>query len=263
MRTDKQSALKLRLSGHSYNEIQKYLGVPKSTLSNWFSEMVLGDAARMRINGRVREGLLNGLLKRNKRQTHIAHKRMKETRRSAGKQIGVLSHRELLLIGTALYWAEGYKRPIVRRGRALTSHAIGFTNADPLMISLFITFLTNVLEIPAGKIALYMRLYKHISEKNALTYWSRVTGMPKQHFRKTTYLISRSSEGKRPYNCLPYGTLNIVVGNTMKFHRIMGWIEGIAKCKKNSIIANDYRLGSSMVEHLPEYSSGRFVVKRK
>ncbi len=232
MRRDKTNALKLRLTGHSYNEIQKHLRIPKSTLSKWFSGTVLNDTARMRIKSRVRDGLLNGLIKRNKQQTHIARKRMNEIRQNAANQIGFLSNRELLLIGAALYWAEGYKRPVIIRDRTLTSHAIGFTNADPFMITLFIWFLTEILKIPSRKIALYMRLYGHISEESAQAYWSQITGLPKQHFRKTTYLVSISSKKKRPYNRLPYGTLSIVVGDTAKFHQIMGWIEGIAKREK-------------------------------
>ena len=41
MRLDKNQALKLRLLGKSYNEINKALGVPKATLSDWFADLQL------------------------------------------------------------------------------------------------------------------------------------------------------------------------------------------------------------------------------
>jgi len=43
--------------------------------------------------------------------------------------------------------------------------------------------------------------------------------------KDTTYLVSISSKRKRPFNRLPYGTVQIRINNTQKFHHIMGWIE--------------------------------------
>lgn len=72
MNTLRTNALKLRLDGKSYNEIHAELGVPKSTLSFWFRDLVLSDEARRRLEKRVRAGIAKGLVKRNKMQTHLA-----------------------------------------------------------------------------------------------------------------------------------------------------------------------------------------------
>ena len=61
-------ALRLRLTGNSYNEIQHALGVPKSTLSGWFKDVVLSDTARTRLASRANIGTAM-LIKRNKIQT--------------------------------------------------------------------------------------------------------------------------------------------------------------------------------------------------
>ena len=48
----------------------------------------------------------------------------------------------------------------------------------------------------------------------------------KEKFGKSYYGVSKSSQGKKPFNILPYGTIQIRVNNTELFHRIMGWIDG-------------------------------------
>lgn len=56
MRTDKQAALKLRLSGKSYTEIKQIMGISKSTLSGWFSNLELSTFAKEKIQDRVYQG---------------------------------------------------------------------------------------------------------------------------------------------------------------------------------------------------------------
>lgn len=229
MRGDKEKALALRFRGYSYNEIQKCLGIPKGTLSGWFSGLVLSEKAQNRLKKRVQDGSLKGLIKRNKLQTHKARQLARSIRYIATREINYLSQRELLLIGTALYWAEGYKKSIVKNGRELTSHTISFSNSDPVMIKLFLKFLKDILGIEEIKIHAHVRIFQHLNETTTFNYWHKVTGLPKENFYKFYYGISKSSGGKRPYNRLPYGTIQLVVGDTKKFHKIMGWIEGMQK----------------------------------
>lgn len=108
-------------------------------------------------------------------------------------------------------------------------HTISFVNSDKEMVSVFVKFLCEVLEIPKEKIRLSMRLYAHINENAARAYWMRTTGLPGENFFKTTYLISGASKRIRPYNRLPWGTLHIEVCDTAKFHYLLGLIEGVKK----------------------------------
>jgi len=85
------------------------------------------------------------------------------------------------------------------------------------------------MEIPDEEIRLSMRLYDHINEDSARKHWMNVTGLPRSRFFKTTYLVSIASKNKRPYNQLPYGTLQVFVHNTQKFHYLMGLIRGMKK----------------------------------
>lgn len=227
MNARRNEAYKLRIQGYSYNEINTKLGIPKSTLSGWLKDVILSDAARTRLRGRLLQGSENGFLKRNKLQTAEAERRARENQRVGADEIGNLSERELLLVGTALYWAEGYKRLLVRNGRELVSHPVRFVNSDPDMIRIFLAFLRSALNVSPGAIHLAMRLYPHINEEAARHYWMSVTELPKENFRKTTYLISGASKGVRPYNRLPWGTLQVAVNNTSQFHHLLGWITGM------------------------------------
>jgi len=219
-------ALRLRLGGRSYNEIQKNLGVPKSTLSGWFKDVVLSDAARNRLASRTRLGSA-ALIKRNKMQTHRAEQRARGMHFLAKRKIPNLNKRDILIIGAVLYWAEGYKRLKIKDGKERMDHTISFVNSDAEMVSVFVRFLREILLIPTERIRLSMRLYAHINEGEALRYWTQATELPRKCFFKTTYLVSGASMGVRPYNRLPWGTLQVQVCDTAKFHYLVGMIEGV------------------------------------
>ncbi|PIR86509.1 hypothetical protein COU13_00525 [Candidatus Kaiserbacteria bacterium CG10_big_fil_rev_8_21_14_0_10_43_70] len=224
--TKKAEATKLRLKGYSYKEIWDKLGVPKSTLSSWFKDLVLSQKAQDRL--KVRHGIgTEALIKRNKMQTHIARQQATKIQNEASGEIGKLTNRDLMLIGTALYWGEGYKKLIVRDGKKRTWHKISFSNTDPKMIYVFVKFMTDVLHVQIDSIKVRMRLYEHINEKEALDFWSKSIGLPKGNFQKTSYAVSISSKRKLPYNRLPHGTLCVEISDTKKFHRILGMIEGL------------------------------------
>lgn len=228
MRIDKQLAIKLRLQGKSYSEIQKTLaGISKSTLSLWLKDIVLQEKTRERLVRMAHVKSIAGLLKRNKNQTVLALVRARDTRRAAAQDIKKFSHENLLLIGVALYWAEGYKRPLIRNGRELTFHSVSLTNSDPKLINAFTLFLREVCGVQPERMSVNLRIFDHINEGEAIAYWVRETGIPREQFGKVYRGVSISSKGKRPFNRLPYGVIQIRIGDTSLFHRIMGWIDGL------------------------------------
>ena len=229
MRNDKNLALKYRLQGKSYNEITKLLGVPKSTLSGWFYNLQLSDQANKRLSLRVHEGSLKGLLKKNRQQTLTAQKNAKDIRKGAFLEIGKLSKKELIVLGASLYWGEGYKRPIIKNGKAKSYHPVSLSNSDPKLVVIFLKFLREVCEVKEEKIRAGLRIYQHQNADQLLQFWSKLTKLPKEQFEKFYYGVSKSSLGKRPFNILPYGTIQIRVNSTDLYHKIMGWIEGLSK----------------------------------
>ena len=229
MRSDKFKAYKLRMAGRSYNEIGRLLKVPKSTLSSWFSDLALPEEASDRLRDKVHAASLRGLLARNKNQTLLAETRSKLSRQAGQKLIGKLSKRDLLLIGTALYWAEGYKRPVIRNGKPTTSHRVSLTNSDPELICVFIRFLKELCDVPEEKIKIWIRIFAHQDQGYILDFWQKKCNIPYSNFHKTQQTVSISSQGKKPFNSLPFGVAQISVGSTELYHKIMGLIVGITK----------------------------------
>lgn len=229
----KEAVRKLRMKGMSYNEIQTKTGISKSTLHSWLSGMQIPQSSASRIRKRVRDGSLRGLLKRNKLQTHLARQRASMGRKEGEALIKALSQRDLLILGTALYWGEGYKRTIIRKGKRKTDHPVSLSNSDPRLVSAFVAFLTKCLDVQIENIEISLHLYEHINEEEAINYWQKATNLPISSFKKTYYGISIASTRKRAYQRLPFGTAQVRVNSTPLFHKIMGLIEGLARESQN------------------------------
>lgn len=231
MRSDKFKAYKLRMTGRSYNEITRLLKIPKSTLSGWFTDLELPKEATKRLKDRVHVSSIKGLLARNKNQTIIAEIRSKKMHDEGKKLIKNIGKRDLLIIGTSLYWAEGYKRPVVVRGKTRTSHRVSLTNSDPDLICIFLKFLREICKIQDEKITIWIRYFEHQDPVYLLNFWQKRCNISYSNFRKTLQTVSISSQRKKSYNSLPFGVAQISVNNTNLYHKIMGLISGVAKFK--------------------------------
>lgn len=221
-------AEKLRREGKSYGEIAAELGVAKSTLSYWLSELVLPDALIRQIVGRGKKRSVRALIKRNKLQTSNARDRSEKIKLEAMLGVENVNSRELMLIGAALYWAEGYKRLKTRNGRTVTYHAVSLTNSDPRLVNIFLLFLRRVCLVSEQKIRASIRYFNHQDPDKLLRYWSRATKISEKNFGKSLLSNSSASRGIRDPHRLPYGVIQISVGDTKLFYKIMGWIEGLA-----------------------------------
>ena len=208
----------LRSQGESLNDITKKLKAPKSTVRFWCRDIVLSKKQQQRLFKRQQ---LGGVLAAEK----IRQKRIRLTKQilnTGAAEIGGLSTRELLLIGTALYWAEGY-----RKGDGI----FGFTNSDPKMIRLIINWLEKVCQVDKGKVQL--RICINSAHKNRLKeiqrFWLATIGMPLSQFSRPTLI---NTVNKKVYlnPHIYFGTLRVKVRQSTNLRRkIMGWIEGIAQ----------------------------------
>lgn len=228
MRNDKFKAYKLRIRGRSYGEIARLLGIPRSTLSSWFSGLILPQEARDRLKKRIYEKSIKALIKRNAEQTYLAEKRAKQIRYASKSEVGRTSKRDLLIVGIALYWAEGYKKPKFKNGKIRMGHPVSLTNSDPNLIKLFLRFLREVCLVPEARIRAGVRIFEHQNENYLMDFWQKITQIDSGRFGKVYKTVSVSSQKKRPFNILPYGTVQIKVADTNLYHKIMGWIDGLA-----------------------------------
>jgi transcriptional regulator with XRE-family HTH domain len=211
----------LRVKGKSYNEISDILKIPKSTVAWWLRDFKLPGNVKKEILNRAREKWSKNMNDFNsinaKIRSEKAAKIRKEHENKGTKQIRKISAKELKLIGSVLYWAEGSNH----------RNSFRFANSDPKMIVVMIEFMRKICKIPNEKIKARIHLYPQIDENQAINYWKKITGLPRCNFQKSQLQISKASKGKRSNQKLPNGTLHLTVCNTEVVCLSKGWIKGI------------------------------------
>ena len=217
---DKILAIKMRRQGKTYNEINKLLSIPKGTLSGWFRGMELSLVVKNRLWTNNQKKWAQSITDYNKKRAMDILNRNNETQQRISKEIAKLTKRELMLIGAALYWAEGNQRDRWR---------IRFSNSNPAIIALIMRFFREVCNVKEDKFIAEINIHPNTSKEKAKIFWSKISSIHPGQFRKTVVAVSKSSKLKRPINTLPYGTLQINISDINLVNRIRGWILGLSK----------------------------------
>lgn len=213
----REKAERLREQGWSYSVIAERLCVSKSTLSNWLRYTPY--MPNEHIMARMNAGFAKSVETRHRqRQSSISDARIR------GKNdVGVLSQRDLFMLGIGLYMGEGTKLYEITR----------FINSNPEYVSCAMKWFREVCLIENRHFSVAIHLYPDSDEKLAKRYWSRVTKVPLSQFEKVQVdrRLGKSEKKKRK---LPHGTAHITIracGNKqlgVSLHRrIMGWIEAV------------------------------------
>jgi DNA-binding transcriptional ArsR family regulator len=223
-RKDYSAALALRLEGKTYGEIRRNFKIPKSTLSGWFSALKINNKAKKILESKKKNGYYK-LVEFNKTRTLDILKENENIRKEYESRVNRLSERELMILGAALYWGEGYKN---FNQKKFVYPYICLGNSDPEMIITFIHFLEKILGITKDRIKAPIFIYPGMIPEEAINYWQKLTNIPRENFR-CQMALSRASQGKRPKNLLPYGTLQLRVIKRQEFFKIRGLIDGIIK----------------------------------
>jgi len=214
----KEQAEKLRLEGFSYNEINKKLGIPKSTLSFWLRDLKGSDKIKLNNVNKAKKKWAKNITAYNKKRSVEARKRWLVIQKDSSNKVTKISKKELFLIGVALYWAEGYKKG---------NWNVIFSNADARMNQIMMRFFLEICKIPKEKIKANIQIHKENQIKKSLIYWSKIINLPKKQFNKTVIVNSKSSKMKVKEE-LTYGTLQIRVNSVELVNKMKGWIEGMA-----------------------------------
>lgn len=217
----KNQAILLRRKGESYNNIIKKLGIKsKGTLSLWFKELKLSHNSQKLLDRNNRLAHERGLFKANNDRDLRIKQENQEAFIEGQNFIKSISERELMLIGSALYWGEGSK------SEKMTSTPLDFSNSDPLMVSVYMKFIRKILKVPEERIRAGIHLYSTTPVDLARKFWSKATDLPEDRFFIINQ-VSRASQGKRPFNILPYGTVAIKISSRIQFNKVKGMIQGI------------------------------------
>ncbi|MAJ97430.1 hypothetical protein CL644_00950 [bacterium] len=213
-KTEQDKARKLRLEGHSINEIVKALHVSKSSVSIWVRDIVLTSEQKQKLTKKGHSFEI--IEKRRKTRLLNASTERKKDIDRAIRDITHISDENLKYLGIGLYWGEGAK---TNRSR------VEFYNSDPRLIKIMMIFFKRICKVPKEKFREHTFLHPHLDAKAAENYWSNISKIPLSQFQKTTQVHNAVSKNKK--DSLPYGTFTIGVYDTKLFLRIMGWIEGV------------------------------------
>ncbi len=174
----KTKIIALRKSGKTYTEIRKIVGVdlPKSTLSDWCSNILLSSKQRQRLECLSKRGMGKGraialAVNKRKREGYI-----QSVRDRVSHLLIKLKDRNVSKIALAmLYLGEGSK---TERGSLM------FGNSDPLTIRLFLNLLRYCYDIDESKFrcTLQCRADQNIEELEK--FWARITKISPSQFYK-------------------------------------------------------------------------------
>lgn len=216
----KNNVRKLRLNGLSLDKIHKETDIPKTTIRSWVKTISLTDLQIETLKNSTQKALQEGREKKQKLEKKLKLKNEKSLREKGINEITTLTKRELLIAGSALYWAEGFKNK--------HEHRLGFCNSDPDMIRFYITWLKQVFGIIDKEIVLRLSINESYKDNVEMMekYWSDVTKIPTSQFSKTFY---QKSKWKKQYNTNNYrGILRIHVKSSLNsLLLVKGFIEGL------------------------------------
>jgi len=212
MRNDKHLAIKLRKQNKSYNKISKELGIPKSTLSEWFSEKNWSQRVKRDLTRRANYIARKRLRLINKARREKWERWREEFRKEAREEFSLLLKDPLFVAGISLYWGEGDSK--------LKNGKVELVNTDPRMIALFVKFLRKIAKVPENKILAWLNLYPDLSEKECKSFWGETSKIPPEQFRKTQFIKGRHSTKR-----LKYGICSITVHSRGLKEKIFTWID--------------------------------------
>lgn len=212
MRKDRQKAEELRRAGKSYKAIHRELGIPLSTLSDWFRNTSWSMEIKNRLfreSSWTNPDRVRLMVEATKRKFALLHEYY---RREAIEEFSVQKNDPLFITGIMLYWGEGDKN--------IANSTIRLSNSDPLMIRTFYVFLVNAMRIPKEKVIFNLLLYPDLIDTVQKRFWSRITGIPPSQFRKSVFIV-----GRHPTRRLSNGVGMIRVGGRKYKEKLMKWIE--------------------------------------
>lgn len=177
MSVDQKIILKiknLRRRGLSIPEINRKCNIPKSTILRYIKGVEI-----------LPQYYQRWLDRRNSSEV-ISKQNWKNARQEADKIINYLNEKDLIMIGSLLYWAEGSKKDF------------SFCNTDPRMIRVFIYALKKSFDVKAEDLKVSLRIYEDLDRKACLAYWSKITNVVLDD-NTSINILKGSKKGKLRY----------------------------------------------------------------
>jgi hypothetical protein len=216
----------LRAQGWTLSEICEELGVSKASASLWCRDVEIDE---VELERRRRERNLAGNEGARRRGPNKLQRRkaaeIAEMQLAGLDEVAVLTDRELLLVGAALYAGEGSK----------TTGEVRFANSDPRMILFFVEWLRRCFDVETEAMRFRLYLHEGLDLGVANRFWSDLTGIPASQFHKPYRAVADPSirRSKHPMGCPSVG-----VCSTRLHRRVMGLVDALLSCNARSTVAH-------------------------
>lgn len=149
-------------------------------------------------------------------------KRETTTIQAAKKEIMRISNRELWLIGTALYWAEGAKQK-----EHNVSQKVSFNNSDPKMILLFNRWIKEACFKKTSELTYSIYIHETANLEKARDFWEKLL---KVKIEKMYFKSHNPKTNRKNINEDYFGLMRIDVKKSTDLNRkIKGWVLGITE----------------------------------
>lgn len=192
----RERAINFRNGGYSYNYISQKLGVSKGTLSYWLAKIPYKpNKETVATIGKARAA--SGRAKNLQKIESIVR-----AQAEAKKDVGILTRRDLFMVGLGLYIGEGSK----------THDIVRIVNSDPHVVLFAMRWFQEAIGIPKENFVIRIHLYPDSNEKKVIRFWSRTTGLPLGQFHKSQVDYRQGKKVSRKGK-LPHGTAHMTVNS--------------------------------------------------
>jgi hypothetical protein len=201
----------MRADGCSVKEIERSLGVARSSVSRWVRDVELGADLRQGLIARSRLGPIVAAERKAARAREI-----RRGYQEVGRRL-VRDRGYTYAAGCMLYWAEGGKE----------RNSLKIVNSDPELLRMFAGFLREHFEVDEARMAVRCNLFAdHRSRQTEIEdHWLTVLELPRACLRKSAVNVYSKSSQRKRVNKLPFGTCELVVHSTRIVQTIYGSIQ--------------------------------------
>lgn len=233
---EKEKSIILRKKGFSYRDILKEIPVSKSSLSAWLKDLPLTTAEKHYLKNRRDSNISLGRVRAASAIHSNRVEREKKIFQEAKQEFLKYKKDHFFQLGIALYWAEGAHR----------SEIFSFTNSDHEMVSVMLAWMYKYYGLNKGDINARLYIHKPYAHENCEFFWSKMTGIPIENFRRTIYKPTGLLVKKRPnYK----GCIRILVGKKVYFCKIQFWQKMLVEEYKIDVSLHNAPV-AQRIEHL-------------
>ena len=211
MRHDKEKVFELRKNGHTYREIEKLVGVSRSTLCNWFKNEEWSEHIKKSNTDRNIQISTEHLVKLNEGRKIVLNRQYAEVEQKAREEFKVYKESPLFMAGLMLYAGEGDK---MSRG------LIRLANIEFDLHKIFINFIIIFLKVDMKYIRVSVLLYPDLDAENCKAKWSEELNIPLSQFHKPQII-----QGRHKTRRLHFGVGSTIFSSSFLKRKLLLWIE--------------------------------------